>query len=353
MFSAGRRKILSAVGALGVGAFSLGAVPPDDTTEIDAKAPRAVLPGGRCRLRVTLPTSAIVTIAILGPRDALLGLGISGGRIASRLRRRRPLEEDGLLPRMMTVMTGDESETLDLIVETIDPVEVVMLTARASDAAEPTPQGLKNGSEQPRPLIGFPVPRSDRDGYQIASAARYVFARIDVVLSMISAFEKTRKRFDSDPIAISDASQWNGKRPKTDINVVRHISHEGGCDVDIALPANDTFPSTLRDHCRGVRLTEDRFGCSPGTAKGVDFERLAFLLGTFAEEAPGRILKVFLDDAYRREVIRAAPILHEKKLIKEAGLVALGEDGVLVASPWHTDHVHVRFSGEKGRSMFV
>ena len=169
---------------------------------------------------------------------------------------------------------------------------------------------------------------------------------------MMAAFEKTRKTFDSDPIAISDASQWDGKRPKTDINVVRHISHQGGCDVDIALPANDTFPSTLRDHCRGVRLTEDRFGCSPGTAKGVDFERLAFLLGTFAEEAPGRIVKVFLDDAYRREVIRVAPTLHEKKLIKEAGLVALGEDGVLVASPWHTDHVHVRFSGEKGRSLF-
>jgi len=353
MFSAGRRKFLRAAGGLGAGSLFLREARADDTTVLDSSEPRVVLPAGRCRLLVSLPKSAIATVAILGPRDALLGLGISGGRIANRLRKRRPLEEDGLLPRTMTVLTEDEAETVELIVEVIDPVEVVLLVARAAEATEPTLQGLKNGTEQARPLIGFPVPSSDRDGYQIASAARYVFARIDVVLSMIAAFEKTRRKFDSDAIAISDASQWDGKRPKTDINVVRHISHQGGCDVDIALPANDTFPSTLRDHCRGVRLAEDRFGCSPGTAKGVDFDRLAFLLGTFADEAPGRINKVFLDDAYRREVIRVAPSLHEKKLIKEAGLVALGEDGVLVASPWHTDHVHVRFTGEKGRSLFA
>ena len=99
-------------------------------------------------------------------------------------------------------------------------------------------------------------------------------------------------------------------------------------------------------------LEPDRYGCSPGTAKGVDFERLAFLLGSLVDEAPSSVVKVFLDDVYRREVVRVVPRLFERRLLKESARTALGEEGILVASPWHTDHVHVRFAGEKGRALF-
>jgi hypothetical protein len=51
-------------------------------------------------------------------------------------------------------------------------------------------------------------------------------------------------------------------------------------------------------------------------------------------------------------VVRVAPSLHERGFIKDAGVLALAEDGVLVASPWHTDHVHVRFAGEQARTLF-
>ncbi len=342
-----RRALL--VGSLG--AAAMGDARATEALLLSKDAPRLPLPAGRSNLQISLPERSFATIAVLGPQDALLGLSFLGHPSARRIQSRTPLEEDGLLPRTVSLLTQD-AVVLFAILDVRDNVELRLVTAPADEVTEPTAAGLKSGKEEARPLVGFPVPSSDRAGYMLAAAGRYVFARSDVIHSLMSAFEKTRKKFASDPIAISDASQWNGKRPKTDLGEVRHISHEGGCDIDLALPANDTIPSTLRDHCRGVRLAEDRFGCAPGTAKGVDFERLAFLLGTLADEAPGRITKVFLDDVYRREVVRVAPSLFEKKWIEQAGSVALSEDGVLVASPWHTDHIHVRFSGEKARVLF-
>ena len=170
--------------------------------------------------------------------------------------------------------------------------------------------------------------------------------------SLVDALRRTRKRFRGDPIALSDASQWDGRRPKTDRNAPRHISHVGGRDVDIALPASDGTQSFVQDRCRGVLLTQDRYGCAPGTVKGLDAQRLALLLGTICDLAPGEVIKVFMDDVYRREVVAAAPLLVERKWIKTEGAAALSEDGIIVASPWHTDHFHVRFRGEEGRIGF-
>lgn len=346
-----RRAVLASLSAAGLGMVAARARAASDV--LDPKNPRIVLAAGRSVVRVELPAASFCTIAVLGPPSALLGAEASGGPLGKRLRAHRPLDEDGLLPRTMSVQTEASPEPMDLVVDVTDPVEVLLGCASEADAVEPSPKELKAGTAQPRPLVGFPAPKNAKAGYAIASPARYVFARIDVVRSLLAAFEKTRKSLGiADPIAVSDASQWNGKRPKSDIGQPRHISHDGGCDVDIALPASDGIPSSVRDHCRGVRLETDRYGCSPGTAKGVDFDRLGFLLGTLADEAPGRITKVFMDDVYRREVIRIGPSLRDRGLIKEAGVVALGEDGVIVASPWHTDHFHVRFSGEKGRTLF-
>lgn len=342
-----RRSALATLAAL---PFVGSRAAAEEPAALAPDTPRVVLPAGRSVVDVVVPARSFATLAVLGPGRSLLGADLIGSRAART--RRRPLDEDGLLPRTISLRTEDESEALQLIVDVSDPVEVRLVWAKVDEDREPSFKGLKDGTEAPRPLVGFPAPRSDKDGYFLASPARYVFARIDVVRSLMSAFQAVTKRFKlPDPIGISDATQWNGRRPRGDIDQVRHISHDGGCDVDIAIPAADGIPSTVRDHCKGVRLETDRYGCSPGTAKGVDFERLAYLLGTLADEAPGRIIKVFLDDVYRREVIRIAPSLQERKWIKETGALALAEDGVLVASPWHTDHVHVRFSGEKARAL--
>jgi hypothetical protein len=218
--------------------------------------------------------------------------------------------------------------------------------------AAPSPKALERGEAQPRPLVGLPPPAGLDDGYVLGTPARYAFVRVDVAMVLVEALRRVRKRFRGDPIAISDASQWDGRRPKTDRNAPRHISHVGGRDVDIALPASDGTQSLVQDRCRGVLLAQDRYGCAPGTVRGLDATRLALLLGTMCDLAPGEVVKVFMDDVYRREVVAAAPALVERKWLGDEASTALSEEGIIVASPWHTDHFHVRFRGEEGRVAF-
>ena len=349
MNRAGRRRVL--VGLAGLGAAAIPVVGLAGGLVLSTEKPSLSLAPGRSIFDIVAPPDAYVSVAVTGPREALLGMTFVGDG-ARVLRANAPLDEDGLLPRVVSLQTGAAREPLSAVVDVVDAVTVTMAWATESDDREPTPKGLKDGTEVARPLVGFPAPASEKLGYALAVPGRYLFARLDVVKALTTAFEKTRKRFKSDPIYVGDASQWDGRRPKTDLGEPRHISHDGGCDIDIGIPASDTFPSSLRDHCRGVRLEVDRYGCSPGTAKGVDFDRLAYLLGTLVDDGPSRLVKVFLDDVYRREVVRVVPRLFEKRFLKETARTALGEEGILVASPWHTDHVHIRFSGEKGRAMF-
>jgi hypothetical protein len=198
----------------------------------------------------------------------------------------------------------------------------------------------------------MPAPRSRADGYMLQVPARYLFARIDVAIALRAAFAKTAARYRRDPIAISEITQWDGRRPRTDLDNPRHISHVGGGDCDLAFPAIDGIPSTQRDHCKGVLIDKDHWGCSPGTVTGIDFDRVAHFLGVLIDSAPGQIVKVFMDDAYRQEVVRVAPELKRAGFIKEDALAALSDEGVIRASPWHTDHFHVRFKGEHGRAPF-
>ena len=359
--SAVSRRLLLSAGAL----FGLGLSPrswareaegakeaKSTTLDLSLESSPLTLPAGRSLLSASVPASSFVSLVVRGPREALLGARAFGnGPFARAIRRAAPMEEDGLLPCIYSGLPGDQAEELSLLVDVVDPVTLTLIATRADDNKAPSARGLKDGSERARSLVGLPAPRSRTAGYLVQGPARYTFARIDVAQSLMAAFEKTRKTFDSEPIWVSDISQWNGKRPKSDLGIVRHISHEGGADVDVGLPANDTLPSNVRDHCKRVFLDETHAGCSPGTAKGIDFERLAYFIGTIAEEEEGRLVKVFVDDAYRRELIRVAQELREKGFLKELGSAALSEEGVLVASPWHMDHVHLRFSGERARQL--
>ena len=319
---------------------------------LERNHPRVSLPEGRSVVTVEIPSGSFVSIAVLGAPEALLGFDLVGSPAACTARSASPLDEDGYLPHVVSFAPREASEEMVITVDVVDPVDVVLVFASSDDAQPPDPKRIADGSVPCRPLVGFPTPCSIHDGYMLQVPSRYLFARVDVAMALIAAFDKTYRTFKRDPIALSDISQWDGRRPKTDRSLPRHISHVGGADVDIALPALDTFPSTTRDHCRGVLLDPEHFGCAPGTAKGVDLERLAFLLGTLIDESPTAVAKVFMDDVYRREVIRIAPELKKVGLIKDDAVAALSEDGIVVASPWHTDHVHVRFRGEPGRPLF-
>src|SRR5262249_23323880 len=105
---------------------------------------------------------------------------------------------------------------------------------------------------------------------------------------------------------------------------------------------------TMRIHCTGSRGQFDLFSCAKGTARGLDALRLAYLLGILID-TPGRIEAVFLDDVLIEELRHAAETLRVRGWITSFQATALSENKLVRHAPWHTDHVHVRFSGERGR----
>ena len=308
---------------------------------------RAALPPGRSLVRIDVFGGRFVSIGVFGPRAALLGFDLVGSPVRSH----GSLDDDGVLPHVVSFAPA-RAATLTAIVDVASPVEIARIAVDPADAAPPSRAELKKGRALPRPLIGLPAPTSRGDGYLLQSPSRYLFLRVDVASTLVAALRQTRTRFRRDPIAVADISQWDGRRPATDLGRPRHISHEGGRDVDLALPADDGEPSTVRLHCEGVLVQEDVQGCAPGTARGVDTLRLAYLLGLLIDSTPGAIEKIFIDDVYMRELHQSAQVLRDRKWIKNDGFAALSEDGLLRASPWHTDHVHVRFSGELGRALW-
>jgi hypothetical protein len=347
-----RRSFLKIGGAALLAGGSGGRAFGDDF-RVDARSPHRTLSEGRTTLEVEIPERAFVSIAVLGPKDALLGFDLAGSPAADAARSASPLDEDGILPHVVSFAPRETSEVMEVTVDAASPVDLALVAASLDEAVAPSPKGLADGIEFARPLVGIPAPRSRAEGYFVQVPGRYVFARIDVAIALLGAFEKTAKRYKRDPIAVSEISQWDGKRPRTDLNNPKHISHVGGSDADIAFAAIDGVPSTQRDHCKGVLLDKEHWGCAPGSINGVDVERVTHFLGVLIDASPGQIVKIFMDDAYRQEIIRVAPDLKRYGFIGDEALAALSDDGVIVASPWHTDHFHVRFKGEKGRSPFA
>lgn len=348
---------------------------PDLTPVMEGEGPaflgpdldRTELPAGRSLIHIALPADRFVSIGILGPTDALLGFDLLGPPAISAIRSKSSLDEDGLLPRIVSFWTPSGVDLATVVVDVSAPVTLVRVSAPASPDTPwliPRIGPVLPGKPKPRPaltaiqianaaknappmsLVGLPVPASRDDGYLLQSPARYQFLRADVAHALLAAFRKVRVRFRRDPIAVADISQWDGLRPATDLGKPRHISHEGGRDVDLALPADDGNPSIVRAHCDGVLVEADAQGCAPGTVRGFDALRLAFLLGfLFDMEPEGRIERVFTDDAFIREIRRASQELRARRWIKDAGIEGLHNDDIMRPSPWHTDHIHIRFSG--------
>jgi hypothetical protein len=249
-----------------------------------------------------------------------------------------------------------------VVVDVADHVRLLLATADRNDIAGRSARDLKLGKVPPRALVGFPFPVVPSAGYVMESPHRYGFVRADVAAAMRAALEQTRIRYRRNLLAIGDCSQWNGARPASDLGKPRHISHEGGRDVDIALPTRDDEPSYLQRRCEGVLVEQTRLECSPGTVRGLDGERLAYFLGLLLDgptpggrhvpdpsRRPGPIAEVdtiFTDQAYIDEIRKALDELKRKRWIHDEAFAALGEDGLLRPSPWHVDHVHIRFRGE-------
>ena len=316
---------------------------------------------GRWVVMVAVPKARLVTIGVAGPVDALRFFDVLAPRPLHRLRA-GSLDDDGRLPTFVSFQTQHTSEDIAVVVDVSAPVKLLRSEADPKAIEPPAGKALKLGTASPRTLVGLPFPMSSRDGYFLQAAPRYLFVRNDVAAALRHAFEQTRRRFRRGPIGVGDCSQWNGARPAADLGKPRHISHVGGRDVDIGLPVVEGR-STLTRRCDGVLVDEQRLECGPATVDGVDGMRLAYFLGLLIDgptpggrhiasrkHRPGPIAMVetiFTDQAYIDEIRKALPKLRDKRWIHDEAFDALGEEGLLRASPWHVDHVHVRFIGEK------
>lgn len=301
---------------------------PLSTTEVE-------LPEGFVRMQIEVEPGLLTSIVVFGNQDALLHFSIDPVRVVDAL------DEDGLLPRVASFVAPEGVRVVTVNVELKEPGKLARVAAERVD--KPPTDG------QIAPLIGLPSPSRRDDGYLIGRSGRYQFARPDVIVALVDAFRETRQRFRRDPIAVADITQWNGRRPAIDVGKPRHVSHEGGRDVDIALPSLEE-PSTMRDHCEKVLNEAQTEGvCRPGTSQALDAARLAYLLGKLIKH--GTVEKVFLDREFIDEVARASKRLVKPKVFPAWVAERLQPDaGVLRHVAWHTDHVHVRFVGAKGET---
>jgi hypothetical protein len=326
--------------------------------------PSLTLEEGRWVVMVAAPAQRFVTIGLAGAVDALRYFDVLAPRPMKRLRA-GSLDDDGRLPTFVSFETSAEVDDLVVVLDVAAPVTLMRSVADPKAIEPPPAKALKLGEASPRPLVGLPSPISSREGYFLQAPPRYLFVRSDVAAALRHAFMQTRRRFRGGKIGVGDCSQWNGARPAADLGKPRHISHVGGRDVDIGLPVTQGT-STLTRRCEGVLVDEKVLKCGPGTVEDLDAMRLAYFLGLLIDgptpggrhianpdRRPGPIAMVetiFTDQAYIDEIRKALPKLRAKRWIHEEAFGALGEEGLLRASPWHVDHVHVRFIGEKAET---
>jgi hypothetical protein len=318
---------------------------------------RLALSPGRFAVRVHVPPSRTVMVGVSGPARALKLFEVLGRGPLARL---KTDPGDGELPAFVTFTTSSEPEPLLVVLDADAPVTLHRLDAPL--LAEVAPQGARRSTPaRPLPLVGMPMPTSSKAGYRFGQAPRYAFLRADAVEALRLAFRQVRRRFDREPIAIGDATQWNGDRPASDRLLARHVSHHEGRDVDLGLPGRDG-DSSIRHRCVLELSPPDRATCKPGSVNQLDVERLAYLLAQLVEgptpkgryvadrrKRPGPVApveRILADAAYVEAIREVLPELRKRRWIHDEAVEVLGDDAVLRASPWHTDHVHVRFAGE-------
>lgn len=334
----------------------VAAPPPDGTRlELTLDSDTLPIPPGRWAVEVEAPGQSFVSVGLLGPQEALKRFDLAARADLRRLSAATALGDDGKLPTFVSFETENTPESMMVVVDVTAPVTLVRTTTARVTERPDAPTRFA--------LVGLPFPLDGRAGYLLQVPARYLFVRADVARALQQAFHQTRVRFRRNLIFVGDASQWNGDRPRTDFDDPRHISHVGGRDVDIGLPSREG-PSRVHPRCEGVIVEKDELRCAPGTARGFDAERMAYFLGLLIDgptpdgrhiaDAARRVgpmvpvETIFLDEVYIDEVRNALDDLRRKRWIHEEAYAALSDDGLLRPSPWHTDHVHVRFAGEQG-----
>lgn len=321
--------------------------------ELGPRERSLALSPGRYAVRVHVPPSRLVSLAVSGPSRALRGFEVVG---RGRLARLQTELVDGELPAFVTFASTSDAEPLLVVIDSESPVTL----HRAEFPFFEEPASARADASTLLPLVGMPTPTSKKAGYRLAVAPRYAFLRADASEALRAAFREARSRFGREPIAVGDATQWNGERPANDRLLPRHISHHEGRDVDLGLPGTDG-DSSMRHRCKLDLAQPERVTCVAGSVTGLDAHRLAFLFARLLEGPSPRTKRsrgpksqarplaplelIFADAAYIEAVRAVLPVLARRRWILPETLERLADDRLLRASPWHTDHVHVRFAG--------
>ncbi|MBW2452949.1 MAG: hypothetical protein JRI68_00465 [Deltaproteobacteria bacterium] len=337
------------------------AAKPGDRLALGLEQTSLALGEGRWAVKVTVPAARYVTIGVAGPAKALVAFDVIGDGALRRLRT-GAVKDDGLLPAFLSFETPAEEQILTVVVDVEAPVTLLRVAADPTDIGERSRRALRLGKAQPRLLVGLPAPIERRAGYLFQMPQRYAFLRADVAAALRAALRQTKIRFKGNGIAIGDATQWNGDKPASDRGKPRHIHHDQGRDIDLGLPSSDDSPSLLQRRCEGVLVEKDELKCGPGTVQNLGARRLAYFLGLLIDgPTPGgrhvpdadrrsgplaEVESILTDQAYVDEIRKALPALRRKRWIHDEAFGALGEEGLLRPSSWHTDHVHITFKGE-------
>ncbi len=310
------------------------------------------LPPGRWPIEVAVPPRHHVTIGVRGAAGALRDFEIVGGPGLGRVTT-GALADDGRLPAFVSFETPRSADRVLVVVDVERPVELVRAASKRFT------RGARTVNDGAVPLVGFPYPSGRAAGYRLETPPRYAFVRADVAAALKGAFKQTRRRFRRNGITIGDASQWNGDRPAIDLGHRRHITHQGGRDIDLGLPSRQGR-SRVWTRCRAMKTPPDRAECAEGSvAEAFDAERMAYFLAALVEgprrvgdepspngPAPlAEVEAILLDREYILAVTDALPKLRAQGWVGAAAYAALSEGRLLRHSPWHLDHVHVRFAG--------
>jgi murein endopeptidase len=172
-----------------------------------------------------------------------------------------------------------------------------------------------------RLIDGEPLPPGDKYAIIYPHRTFGTYYTISEIVRVMSAYAVEFP--EADPIMIGDVSLRGGGR------MAPHLSHTSGRDVDMTYPRLTPAPTLTRFH--------------PIARRELDVPRTLWILRAFI--ASGRVERVFIDRPiqrmlYEEAVRQGAPPEWLDAVFQYPGR---GERALIIASPGHDDHFHIRF----------
>jgi murein endopeptidase len=172
-----------------------------------------------------------------------------------------------------------------------------------------------------RLMDGEPLPPGDK--YAILYPHR-TFGTYYTISELVRVMDAWAMRFpEVDPVMIGDISMRGGR------HLAPHLSHTSGRDVDITYPRLDSPPSLTRFH--------------PIPRRALNLEATVWMLRAFI--VSGQVERVFIDRPIQRMLREEAARQGAPEEWLDAVFQYPGRSdrALIVASPGHDDHFHIRF----------